>query len=227
MKVKPMTDHAIQTDTLSKSYGSVDVIRDVSLDVPKAQFSAIVGKSGSGKSTLLGIISGLEKPDAGRVLINGTDIFALDDKGMAEARRRQIGIVFQSFNLVPSLSALENVLLPVVFDDKMSAAAFEARAQRLLEQVGMKDRASHCPGALSGGEQQRVAIARALINQPAILLADEPTGNLDETTAAGVFDLLTGLTRDIGTTLLMVTHDMDIAARADRIVEMKNGKVTQ
>ena len=227
MKVKPMTDYAIQTDSLSKSYGSVDVIRGVSLDVSRAQFSAIVGKSGSGKSTLLGIISGLEKPDAGRVLINGADIFALDDKGMAEARRRQIGIVFQSFNLVPSLSALENVLLPVVFDDKMSAAAFEARAQGLLEQVGMTDRASHRPGALSGGEQQRVAIARALINQPAILLADEPTGNLDETTAAGVFDLLTGLTRDIGTTLLMVTHDMDIAARADRIIEMKNGKVTQ
>lgn len=222
-----MTEYAIQTENLSKSYGSVDVIRGVSLDVLKAQSSTIVGKSGSGKSTLLGIISGLEKPDAGRVLVNGADIFALDDKGMAEARRRQIGIVFQSFNLVPSLTALENVLLPVVFDDKMSAADFEARAQELLEQVGMKDRASHRPGALSGGEQQRVAIARALINQPAILLADEPTGNLDETTAAGVFDLLTGLTRDIGTTLLMVTHDMDIAAKADRIIEMKNGEVTQ
>jgi len=220
-----MTEYAIQTENLSKSYGSIDVIRGVSLDIPKAQSSTIVGKSGSGKSTLLGIISGLEKPDSGRVLINGADIFALDDKGMAEARRRQIGIVFQSFNLVPSLSALENVLLPVVFDDKMSAAEFEARARGLLEQVGMKNRASHRPGALSGGEQQRVAIARALINQPAILLADEPTGNLDETTAAGVFDLLTGLTRDIGTTLLMVTHDMDIAAKADRIIEIKNGKV--
>jgi len=197
----------------------------VSIEVPKGQFSAIVGKSGSGKSTLLGIISGLEAPDKGRVLLNGVDIFALDDKGMAEARRRQLGIVFQSFNLVPSLSALENVLLPVVFDDKMGKADYEARAHDLLAQVGMKDRASHRPGALSGGEQQRVAIARALINQPAILLADEPTGNLDETTAAGVFDLLTGLCRDIGTTLLMVTHDMDIAAKADRIIEIKNGKV--
>ena len=225
MKVKDMTDFAIQTEELVKSYGSVEVIRGVSIEVPKGQFSAIVGKSGSGKSTLLGIISGLEAPDKGRVLLNGVDIFALDDKGMAEARRRQLGIVFQSFNLVPSLSALENVLLPVVFDDKMSEADYVARAHELLGQVGMKERASHRPGALSGGEQQRVAIARALINQPAILLADEPTGNLDETTAAGVFDLLTGLCRDIGTTLLMVTHDMDIAAKADRIIEIKNGKV--
>ena len=225
MKVKTMTDFAIQTQDLVKSYGSVEVIRGVSIEVPKGQFSAIVGKSGSGKSTLLGIISGLEAPDKGRVLVGGVDIFALDDKGMAEARRRQLGIVFQSFNLVPSLSALENVLLPVVFDDKMGKADYVARAQELLGQVGMKERASHRPGALSGGEQQRVAIARALINQPAILLADEPTGNLDETTAAGVFDLLTGLCRDIGTTLLMVTHDMDIAAKADRIIEIKNGKV--
>ncbi len=227
MKVKTMTEPAIQTENLVKSYGSVEVIRNLSLDVPRAQFSAIVGKSGSGKSTLLGLISGLETPDAGRVLLNGTDIFALDDKGMAETRRRQIGIVFQSFNLVPALSALENVLLPVVFDDRLSKAEYEVRAHDLLSRVGMEARASHRPGALSGGEQQRVAIARALINQPAILLADEPTGNLDETTAAGVFDLLTGLTRDIGTTLLMVTHDMDIAAKADRVFEMKNGKVEQ
>ena len=227
MKVKNMTEYAIQTENITKSYGSVEVIRGVSLEVPKAQLSTIVGKSGSGKSTLLGIVSGLEAPDAGRVLVNGVDIFALDDKGMAQTRRRQIGIVFQSFNLVPSLSALENVLLPVVFDDKMGMSEYEARARDLLNQVGMNDRASHRPGALSGGEQQRVAIARALINQPAILLADEPTGNLDETTAAGVFDLLTGLSRDIGTTLLMVTHDMDIAAKADRIIEIKNGKVEQ
>ncbi len=227
MKVNDMTDFAIQTEDLAISYGAVEVIRGVSIEVPKGQFSAIVGKSGSGKSTLLGIISGLENPDKGRVLLNGTDIFALDDNGMAEARRRQIGIVFQSFNLVPSLSALENVLLPVVFDDKMSKPDYEARAHDLLSQVGMNDRASHRPGALSGGEQQRVAIARAMINQPTILLADEPTGNLDETTAAGVLDLLTGLCRDIGTTLLMVTHDMDIAAKADRIIEIKNGKVEQ
>jgi len=227
MKVKNMTEYAIQTENIVKSYGSVEVIRGVSIEVPKAQFSTIVGKSGSGKSTLLGIVSGLEAPDKGRVLINGADIFAMDDKGMSETRRRQIGFVFQSFNLVPSLSALENVLLPVVFDDRLSAGEYEARARELLKQVGMSERASHRPGALSGGEQQRVAIARALINQPAILLADEPTGNLDETTAAGVFDLLTGLSRDIGTTLLMVTHDMDIAARADRIIEIKNGKVEQ
>jgi len=227
MKVNTMTDYAIETENLTKSYGSVEVIRGVSLAVPKAQFSAIVGKSGSGKSTLLGLISGLEAPEKGRVLVNGNDLFSLDDNGMAEARRRQFGIVFQSFNLVPSLNALENVLLPVVFDDKMSKADYTARAHDLLSQVGMVERATHRPGALSGGEQQRVAIARALINQPAIILADEPTGNLDETTAAGVFDLLTGLSRDLGTTLLMVTHDMDIAAKADRIIEIKNGKVEQ
>jgi len=225
MKVNEMTNHAIKTENLTKSYGTVEVIRAVSIKVPRARFSAIVGKSGSGKSTLLGLISGLETPDSGRVLLNGTDIFALDDAGMAETRRRRIGIVFQGFNLVPSLSALENVLLPVVFDDRTGKADYETRARDLLSQVGMSERASHRPGALSGGEQQRVAIARALINQPAILLADEPTGNLDETTAAGVFDLLTGLSRDIGTTLLMVTHDMDIAAKADRVIEMKNGKV--
>jgi len=226
MKVNDMTDFAIKTEDLTKTYGAVEVIKGVSLAVPKGQFAAIVGKSGSGKSTLLGLISGLETPDSGRVLVNGVDIFALDDSGMAETRRRQFGIVFQSFNLVPALTALENVLLPVVFDDKLSAADYEARARELLAQVGMSERASHRPSALSGGEQQRVAIARALINQPAILLADEPTGNLDETTAAGVFDLLTGLCRDIGTTLIMVTHDMDIAAKADRIIEIKNGKVT-
>jgi len=225
MKVKTMTDYAIQTQSLTKCYGSVEVIRGVSINVPKAQFSAIVGKSGSGKSTLLGIISGLEAPDEGRVLINGVDIFSLSDKGMAKTRRRQIGIVFQSFNLVPSLSALENVLLPVVFDDRLSVKEYETRAHELLNSVGMKSRVSHRPGALSGGEQQRVAIARALINQPEILLADEPTGNLDETTATGVFDLLTGLCHDVGTTLLMVTHDMDIAAKADQIFEIKNGKV--
>jgi len=227
MKVKTMTDYAIQTENLTKSYGSVEVIRGVSINVPKARFSAIVGKSGSGKSTLLGIISGLEVPDAGRVLIEGVDIFALDDNGMAETRRRQIGIVFQSFNLVPSLSALENVLLPVVFDDRISAKEYDTRAQELLNTVGMEARTTHRPGALSGGEQQRVAIARALINQPAILLADEPTGNLDETTAAGVLGLLTGLCHDIGTTLLMVTHDMDIAAKADHIIEIRNGKVVE
>jgi len=223
--VENMNEYAIQTENITKSYGPVEVIRGVSLEVPTGKFTAIVGKSGSGKSTLLGIVSGLEKPDKGRVLVQGDDIFALNDAAMAKMRRRSVGIVFQSFNLVPSLTALENVLLPVVFDDAMSADGYKARALDLLNQVDMGERASHRPAALSGGEQQRVAIARALINQPAILLADEPTGNLDETTAAGVFELLIGLCRNIGTTLLMVTHDLDIAAKADKIIEIKNGRI--
>jgi len=220
-----MSDYAIQADNIKKHYGDVKVIRGVTLQVPKSRFTAIVGKSGSGKSTLLGMVSGLEKPDEGRVLVQGTDTFGLDDDGMAEMRRRSVGIVFQGFNLVPSLTAIENVLLPVVFDRRSSAENRRKRAEELLIQVGIGDRSSHRPAALSGGEQQRVAIARALINEPSILLADEPTGNLDETTAKGIFDLLLGLSRDMGTTLLMVTHDIDIAARADRKITIRDGRI--
>lgn len=220
-----MSEYAIQAQDIYKRYGSVEVIRGIDLEVPKSKFTAIIGKSGSGKSTLLGIISGLEKPDKGRVLVQGSDIFSLDDDGMARLRRNSIGIVFQSFNLVPSLTALENVLLPVVFEREKSAAEYHERASELLEKVGVLERANHRPSEMSGGEQQRVAIARALINEPDILLADEPTGNLDETTAKGVFDLLIGLGRDSGTTLLMVTHDLDIAAKADKKIEIRDGKI--
>lgn len=220
-----MSEFAIQAQNIHKCYGSVEVIRGIDLQVPKSQFTAIVGKSGSGKSTLLGIISGLEKPDEGRVLVQESNIFSLDDSGMARLRRNSIGIVFQGFNLVPSLTAIENVLLPVVFEKKESAGEYRRRANELLGKVGVAERANHRPSALSGGEQQRVAIARALINEPDILLADEPTGNLDETTAAGVFDLLIGLGRDSGTTLLMVTHDLDIAAEADKKIEIRDGRI--
>lgn len=220
-----MSEYAIEAENIHKRYGSVEVIRGIDLQVPKSKFTAIVGKSGSGKSTLLGIISGLEKPDEGRVLVQESDIFKLDDNGMAKLRRNSIGIVFQGFNLVPSLTAIENVLLPVVFETKRSADEYRQHANELLEKVGVLERANHRPSALSGGEQQRVAIARALINEPDILLADEPTGNLDETTAAGVFDLLIGLGRDSGTTLLMVTHDLDIAAKADKKIEIRDGRI--
>jgi putative ABC transport system ATP-binding protein len=220
-----MSEYAIQAQNIHKHYGSVEVIRGIDLQVPKSQFTAIIGKSGAGKSTLLGIISGLEKPDEGRVLVQDTDIFSLDDNAMARLRRNSIGIVFQGFNLVPSLTAIENVLLPVVFENKLSAGEYRRRAKELLGNVGVAERANHRPSALSGGEQQRVAIARALIIEPDILLADEPTGNLDETTAAGVFDLLIGLGRDSGTTLLMVTHDLDIAEKADRKIEIRNGRI--
>jgi len=220
-----MSEYAIKARNIHKSYGSVDVIRGIDLEVPKSQFTAIIGKSGSGKSTLLGIISGLEKPDEGRVLVQESDIFSLDDGGLARLRRNSLGIVFQGFNLVPSLTALENVLLPVVFEREKSADEYRKRASELLDKVGVLERANHRPSAMSGGEQQRVAIARALINEPDILLADEPTGNLDETTAKGVFDLLIGLGRDSGTTLLMVTHDLDIAAKADKKIEIRDGRI--
>jgi len=220
-----MNHSAIRIERVTKRYGAVEVLRGVSLDVPAAGFTALMGKSGSGKSTLLGVVSGLEQPDEGRVLVQGADICTLPDKDAAELRRRAIGIVFQGFNLIPSLSAIENVLLPTTFDRSATATAWRQRGRELLEQVGLADRMHHRPAALSGGEQQRVAIARALINRPQILLADEPTGNLDEATGGAVLDLLLGISRDSGTTLLMVTHDRDIAARAQRIVEIKDGRI--
>jgi len=216
---------AVRIENVKKRYGAVEVLRGVSLEVPAGGFTAITGKSGSGKSTLLGLISGLELPDDGRVQVLGSDISALRDEGLAELRRRAIGIVFQGFNLIPSLSALENVLLPTAFVGKAAGASCRRRGIELLAQVGLGERMQHRPAALSGGEQQRVAIARALINEPAMLLADEPTGNLDEATGAAVLDLLLGLGKDVGTTLLMVTHDRDIAARADVIIELKDGRI--
>ena len=185
----------------------------------------MIGKSGSGKSTLLGIVSGLEKADAGRVLVQGQDLSNMDEAAMADLRRRTIGIVFQSFNLIPSLSALDNVLLPTFFDERTSAADRRRRAIDLLQQVGLAERMHHRPSQLSGGEQQRVAIARALVNHPAILLADEPTGNLDAETGADVLALLLDMSRIFATTLLIVTHDPDIARKADMTIEMKDGRI--
>ncbi len=220
-----MTEYAIEAVNIRKQYADVKVIRGVTLRVPKSQIAAIVGKSGSGKSTLLGIMSGLETPDEGRVLVQESDIFTLDDDGIAAMRQHSIGIVFQNFNLIPALSAIENVLLSTVFDTGVSAQSHRQRATALLNEVGIGHRIHHRPAALSGGEQQRVAIARALINEPAIVLADEPTGNLDESTAKGVFDLLLGLSRNMGTTLLMVTHDTDIASAADMQITLKDGSI--
>ncbi len=220
-----MTTDAIRVDNLTKRYGTLEVLRGVSLSILPGTFNAVIGKSGSGKSTLLGMVAGLEQPDSGKVLINGADVYGMADAEAAELRRKSIGIVFQGFNLVPSLTALANVLLPAAFDDKSVAARRRQRAEHLLDTVGLADRMHHRPAALSGGEQQRVAIARALINEPPILLADEPTGNLDETTGAAVLDLLLGLGRSAGTTLLMVTHDLDTAAKADRIIEIKDGRI--
>lgn len=220
-----MSETAIQVEWVTKRYGSLEVLKGVDLTVPTGRFAAVIGKSGSGKSTLLGVVSGLEKADAGRVLVQGQDLSQLDEPQMAELRRRAIGIVFQNFNLIPSLSALENVLLPTFFDERRSTADRRRRTISLMEQVGLGDRMHHRPSQLSGGEQQRVAIARALVNQPAILLADEPTGNLDAETGADVLALLLDMSRVFATTLLIVTHDLDVAAKADMTIEMKDGRI--
>ena len=220
-----MSETAIQVEGVKKHYGALEVLRGVSFSVPAGSFSAIIGKSGSGKSTLLGVVSGLEKADAGRVVVQGQDLSSLDEARMADLRRRAIGIVFQSFNLIPSLSALENTLLPTFFDKTTPVAARHRRAVGLLAQVGLGDRMHHRPSELSGGEQQRVAMARALVNEPAILLADEPTGNLDVETGAAILELLLDMSRAHATTLVVVTHDPDIAAKADTIIEMKDGRI--
>jgi putative ABC transport system ATP-binding protein len=220
-----MTETAIQVDGVKKHYGALEVLRGVSFSVSAGSFSAIIGKSGSGKSTLLGVVSGLEKADAGRVVVQGHDLSSLDEAGMADLRRRAIGFVFQGFNLIPSLSALENTLLPTFFDKTTPVAARHRRAVGLLAQVGLGDRMHHRPSELSGGEQQRVAMARALVNEPSILLADEPTGNLDVETGAAILELLLDMSRAHATTLVVVTHDPDIAAKADTIIEMKDGRI--
>jgi putative ABC transport system ATP-binding protein len=220
-----MTETAIQVDGVKKHYGALEVLRGVSFSVSAGSFSAIIGKSGSGKSTLLGVVSGLEKADAGRIVVQGHDLSSLDEAGMADLRRRAIGFVFQGFNLIPSLSALENTLLPTFFNKTTPVAARHRRAVGLLAQVGLGDRMHHRPSELSGGEQQRVAMARALVNEPSILLADEPTGNLDVETGAAILELLLDMSRAHATTLVVVTHDPDIAAKADTIIEMKDGRI--
>ena len=220
-----MSEAAIHVEAIKKRYGVLEVLHGIDLTVSDGEFAAIMGKSGSGKSTLLGVIAGLEKPDAGRIVIQGHDLAGLGDTQMADLRRQTIGIVFQTYNLIPSLSAIENVLLPTFFDRRLSATEHRQRGVDLLRQVGLADRMQHRPAALSGGEQQRVAIARALVNKPSILLADEPTGNLDAETGAAILDLLMGLGRANATTLLMVTHDLDVAGKADKLIEMKDGRI--
>jgi len=220
-----MSEQVIRVDGVRKRYGDVEVLKGVDLAVTAGRFTAIMGKSGSGKSTLLGIIAGLEKPDEGNVYIMDCKLDGMTDVDMATLRRRSIGIVFQGFSLIPSLTALDNVLLPTFFATETSEKERRRRAIDLLQQVGLGDRLNYHPSTLSGGEQQRVAIARALMNSPSILLADEPTGNLDQETGASVLELLLGLGRTHGTALLMVTHDRDVAAKAGNIVEMKDGRI--
>ena len=202
----------------------VPAVRGVDLAVEAGEFVAITGASGSGKSTLLHMLGGITRPSAGRVLLEGRDLATLDDDALAEIRRRRIGFVFQRYNLLPELSLAENVALPLVLDGVADARCREA-ALTALEAVGMGHRAGHRPDALSGGEQQRGAIARALVTDPAIVLADEPTGALDSVNSANVLELLERLVRDRRQTVIMVTHDAGIAAAAGRIVRMKDGRI--
>jgi putative ABC transport system ATP-binding protein len=203
---------------------SVEALRGVSVDVRAGQFVAIMGASGSGKSTLLHLMAGLASPDTGKVIINGTDLTSLNDRALTLFRRRQIGLVFQAFNLIPTLTAEENIRLPLMLDGIDPKTAI-AKSDELLQQLGLHDRRHHRPDALSGGEQQRVAIGRALITKPAVLLADEPTGNLDSANSASVCQLLRDLSKQQGRTVIMVTHEPSVAIHASEVVILKDGQV--
>lgn len=198
------------------------ILSDVSLDIPGGQFVALTGASGSGKSTLLGLIAGLDAPSSGRINIDGDEITRLSEDDLADIRSQKIGFVFQSFHLIPSLTALENVMIPLEIRGARDA---RERAEKLLEDVDLTNRGHHYPTELSGGEQQRVAIARAFANQPRILLADEPTGNLDSKNGQHIFKLMTDLHRQNDVTLVLVTHDHALAANAQRQIVLKDGQV--
>jgi len=205
---------------------TVDILKGISFTVARGQFVAIMGASGSGKSTLLGLLAGLDTPSAGEVRLNGISISYIPEDKLAKVRGRTVGFVFQSYQLVPTLTALENVLLPYELNaESANADEGQRRARELLESVGLNDRLDHYPVQLSGGEQQRVALARAFILRPPIVLADEPTGNLDTTNGAHVLELLLHLNRTLGTTLVLVTHDPVLAGYADRRIVLRDGSV--
>jgi putative ABC transport system ATP-binding protein len=208
--------------TLGSAAGQVNILRGVTLQVEQGETVAVVGPSGSGKSTMMMIVAGLERPTTGSVRIAGTDFGALNEDGLALFRRRNIGIVFQAFHLIATMTALENVAVPLELAGVSDA--FD-RAREGLKTVGLGQRLDHYPGQLSGGEQQRVALARAFAAEPALLLADEPTGNLDTTTGTAIIDLMFELQRRRGATLLLITHDRDLAARCDRTVHMHDGRL--
>jgi len=218
----------IQTEDLTKIYGAgeaaVTALDHVNLSVEEGEFVAVMGPSGCGKSTLLHLIGGLDRPTEGRVLLDGQDLAALDDDRVTALRRRKVGLVFQFYNLIPVLTAVENAALPLTLDGVKPEAALQ-RATEWLSRLGLEDRLHNRPDQLSGGQQQRVAIARALVAEPALILADEPTGNLDSRAGDEIAGLLKQISRQWGRTILMVTHDPRIAAYADRIVFLKDGRV--
>jgi putative ABC transport system ATP-binding protein len=215
---------AIALENVRKSYGKTLALDTVDLRIERGEFLAITGKSGCGKSTLLNMVTGIDDPSSGAVMIGGRSVSEMDERAKACLRASEIGIVFQFFQLVPTLRAVENVMLPMSFSNSVPRGKRRERAMALLGRVGLSERGSHFPAELSGGEQQRVAIARALANDPAILVADEPTGNLDSATAADVFGILNGLSAE-GKTIVIVTHDGELASRARRAVRMVDGRV--
>jgi putative ABC transport system ATP-binding protein len=218
----------IHTENLSKTYrmGEVEVhaLRDVNLEIKDGEFIAIIGPSGSGKSTLLNLLGCLDKPTSGAVFIDGINTGKLSENALAEIRREKIGFIFQQFNLIHTLNALENVALPMFFAGVGREARLK-KAEELLVKVGLGDRIYHKPSELSGGQQQRVAIARSLSNDPEVVIGDEPTGNVDTEAGDAIMDILEGLNRDEGRTIIVVTHDAEIAARAGRTKRMRDGKV--
>ena len=217
----------LEVKELSKQYGSGDTavhaLKNVSFTVPKGEFVAIVGESGSGKSTLLNLIGGLDTPNNGKIYIDGNDIFAMNDNAMTVFRRRNIGFIFQAFNLLPELSVEQNIMFPVLLDYQKPDKVY---LEELLDILNLKERRNHLPGQLSGGQQQRVAIGRALFTRPSLILADEPTGNLDSANSREVIALLKEASTEYEQTIIMITHNMNISRSADRILNVSDGVVT-
>ena len=218
----------LKVEHLSKIYGQgeheVRALDDVSFSVEKGQFVAIIGPSGSGKSTLLHILGGVDRPTSGKVFLEGQDVFAQNEEQLAIFRRRQVGLIYQFYNLIPVLNVTENITLPVLLDGRKVNAD---RLRSLLETLNLEDRANHLPSQLSGGQQQRVSIGRALMNAPAVVLADEPTGNLDSKNSQEIVELLKKSNREYGQTLIVITHDESIALQADRILAIEDGHIVR
>lgn len=223
-------DEIVQIKDVVKSFkvgeGEVTILKGISFDVKKGEFVSIVGPSGNGKSTLLNMITGIDRPSSGEIIVTGREVHKMSENKLAAWRGEHVGIIFQFFQMLPALSLLQNVILPMDFANKYTAKERRERAMHLLEIVGLADQAEKLPGMVSGGQQQRAAIARALANDPPLLVGDEPTGNLDSRTAADVFDLFSELVSQ-GKTMLMVTHDKELAKRVPRVVEITDGRITR